>query len=586
MNTPYLSLVLPSVLLTVLLAFAAPVLCIAQERTDASPSEILFYDADWKLVTDRKKAEYIRHLFKTQNSELVLIKDFFKSGELQEECQVSEYDSRNGLSIAREGKCKLYGPDGGLRAETEFKKGRKDGLSRELNDEGIWEVGYYVSGEKQGLFNYLDAEGVLKAQMSYTAGVTDKLGVFCPDEGCFAGYLENFASQITANFRDWTFDESAGFLDPKGLLVELSPENDSYQTNALGLDPKNLWTISTDFRFPERKGTIEHGLFFGANGIDNLILFTIASDGTFSIRDRRNTVEKPIVEKQKSNAIKRGDEVNEIQVTSSDEGFEFTINDEVVHKQEELRWHGGEAGLISMKGRGQVVTQGFAYIYPTERPVVTEIKPAAWWTSTGSGFLLSRQGFIVTNHHVIDGVTKVEVDLKKGDEVKSVPAEVIAFDAASDLAILKISSEELMHVKEIPFSVRSELVDLGTKVFTLGFPATDVLGTELKFSEGSVSARSGYMGDVTSYQISVPLQGGNSGGPLFDIDGNLIGVINANVPALQNVGYGIKASYLVDMIKSIDNGPTIPTENRLKSMPQTERIKALSELMVFIKVKD
>jgi len=542
MKTPYLSLVLPSVLLTVLLAFAAPVLCIAQERTDASPSEILFYDADWKLVTDRKKAEYIRHLFKTQNSELVLIKDFYKSGELQEECQVSEYDSRNGLSIAREGKCKLYGPDGGLRAETEFKKGRKDGFSRELNDEGIWEVGYYVSGEKQGLFNYLDAEGVLKAQMSYTAGVTDKLGVFCPDEGCFAGYLENFANQITANFRDWTFDESAGFLDPKGLLVELSPENDSYQTNALGLDPKNLWTISTDFRFPERKGTIEHGLFFGANGIDNLILFTIASDGTFSIRDRRNTVE--------------------------------------------LRWHGGEAGLISMKGRGQVVTQGFAYVYPTERPVVTEIKPAAWWTSTGSGFLLSRQGFIVTDHHVLDGVTKVEVDLKKGDEVKSVPAEVIAFDAASDLAILKINPEELMHVKEIPFSVRSELVDLGTKVFTLGFPAADVLGTELKFSEGSVSARSGYMGDVTSYQISVPLQGGNSGGPLFDIDGNLIGVINANVPALQNVGYGIKASYLVDMIKSIDNGPTIPTENRLKSMPQTERIKVLSELMVFIKVKN
>jgi len=572
--------------LLLFLFFSSPIIANAQKVIDEKPFEINYYDNDWKLVTDRKKAQYYRHVFKTSDPEKVLIKDFYMSGQLQFEGLATDYDARDANKLANEGICRWYEADGRLSKEAEYRSGKQEGLSKTWDDDGDLTVEYYVNDVQEGPSNIFNKEGLLVGRINYSSGIVEKFNIACLPE-CQTIYFEDFSNRYEAAYRDWSFDNSTRFVDPNGIYIQLAPETELVQVNELELENSGTWRISMDFSFWKPKGKVEHGLAFGAKGRANLVAFTVSSDGTFSISERRNDVDRVIVDRRKSSFIAKSDnKINRLVVRRDDDGFHFLINGERVHSQESLRWHGGDVGFLSRGGQGQIGVWQFVYSTPTDRPTDTELKPPAWWSGTGSGFIFSTDGFVVTNHHVIEDATRVEVDVKIGEEWKSVEAEVVAFDAASDLAILKIDPKAIGHIRSIPYSINPDPANLGTKVFTLGFPETDVLGSELKFTEGSVSSRSGFKGNVTTYQISVPLHPGNSGGPLFNEEGDLIGVVNSGVRSMQNVSYGVKASYLADMIKSMDNGPKIPTQNDLEKMSQTERIKALSELVVFIKVKD
>lgn len=114
-----------------------------------------------------------------------------------------------------------------------------------------------------------------------------------------------------------------------------------------------------------------------------------------------------------------------------------------------------------------------------------------------------------------------------------------------------------------PYAVKTPILDVGTSVFALGYPMSDILGEEIKVTDGIISSKTGYQGDVVTYQISVPIQPGNSGGPLFDKNGNLVGITNAGVPDAQNVGYAIKVSYLKNLLDSAPTPIILPSVNKI-----------------------
>ena len=95
-------------------------------------------------------------------------------------------------------------------------------------------------------------------------------------------------------------------------------------------------------------------------------------------------------------------------------------------------------------------------------------------------------------------------------------------------------------------------MDVGEDVFVLGYPMTQALGNEIKLTNGIISARTGYQGDISTYQISAPVQPGNSGAPMFDSNGNIIGIVVAGVPGADNVGYAIKTLYLKVLIENTE----------------------------------
>ena len=126
------------------------------------------------------------------------------------------------------------------------------------------------------------------------------------------------------------------------------------------------------------------------------------------------------------------------------------------------------------------------------------------------------------------------------------------------------------------------MVDVGEDIWVLGYPLTQVLGNEIKLTNGLVSSKSGYQGDISTYQISAPIQPGNSGGPLFDSKGNIVGIINAGVPGAENVGYAIKTSYLNNLIDSYSLTSIIPTTNNISSLQLKDQVKKVNNYVFLL----
>jgi len=184
----------------------------------------------------------------------------------------------------------------------------------------------------------------------------------------------------------------------------------------------------------------------------------------------------------------------------------------------------------------------------------TSIVMAAEKVSFGTGWR-STNNIVVTNHHVVAGYDSITlIDHKK----QIVSATLIKSDKLSDLALLKISKS--VSATELPIATNN--AQTGEQVFTMGFPHVNIMGLTPKLTTGIISAKSGVADDPRTYQISVPLQAGNSGGPLLNMKGEVIGVTTAKLSAEkvfnwtgdfpQNVNYAIKHNYLTALIDTLD----------------------------------
>lgn len=200
---------------------------------------------------------------------------------------------------------------------------------------------------------------------------------------------------------------------------------------------------------------------------------------------------------------------------------------------------------------------------------------------SGTGFAIGHN-FIVTNHHVIDGAKTIKIKGVKGNFDVQYQAEVIASDRNNDLALMKITDSQFTGFANIPYATKTTLSDVGENIFVLGYPLTSTMGEEIKLTTGVISSRSGFQGDIASYQISAPVQPGNSGGPLFDSKGNLIGVVSAKHTQAENAGYAVKVSYLKILIENAVGHITLPSNNQISNLPLTEKIKKVDDYIFLI----
>ena len=117
--------------------------------------------------------------------------------------------------------------------------------------------------------------------------------------------------------------------------------------------------------------------------------------------------------------------------------------------------------------------------------------------------------------------------------------------------------------------------------------ALSIMGKETKVTDGIISSKTGFDGNITTYQITAPIQGGNSGGPLFDDKGNLIGINQAKIrnDIADNVSYSIKTSYVLNLIDILPKSIDLPSNKKLAKLPLTEQIKEISKYVVLVKVK-
>lgn len=158
-------------------------------------------------------------------------------------------------------------------------------------------------------------------------------------------------------------------------------------------------------------------------------------------------------------------------------------------------------------------------------------------------------------------------------------------DKNNDLAIIKINDQSFTSFGTPPYKVNNNLSDVGNSVYALGYPLRATMGDEVKLTNGIISSKTGFQGDITTYQITVPVQPGNSGGPLFDSKGNIIGIINAKHTGAENASYAIKTSYLMNLIQVMNTTPSLPKTNTISSKSLSEQVKFVKEFVYIIETE-
>lgn len=231
-----------------------------------------------------------------------------------------------------------------------------------------------------------------------------------------------------------------------------------------------------------------------------------------------------------------------------------------------------------------VIGYDFVKTYPTTSMYANATSNSNKGTITskwsGTGFFISKNGYIITNQHVIDGAKNIKVTSINGNHNTSYTARIEVSDKQNDLAIIKITDN--FTVPTIPYSIKFSQSSVGENCWVLGYPLTQTMGEDIKLTNGIISSKSGFDGNIAQYQISAPVQPGNSGGPVFDKNGNLIGVVQAKHGAAENAGYAVKASYVRNLIDMLPNSITLPQTNMLsgKSLPQ--QVELASKCVVLI----
>jgi len=184
-------------------------------------------------------------------------------------------------------------------------------------------------------------------------------------------------------------------------------------------------------------------------------------------------------------------------------------------------------------------------------PPLTPIAPISVPASYATCFAASPDGLLVTARHVVQGKGEISVRFSGGDWI---PASVVKTSDANDVALLRVKQRPPAFLSVVP----APSTPLGLNVFTVGFPAPEIMGDDLKFTEGTVSSLSGLEGEPSLLQISVPIQAGNSGGPLVTHAGEVIGIVNSTAgPAYfaertgslpQSVNYALKSDLVLPLL--------------------------------------
>lgn len=207
--------------------------------------------------------------------------------------------------------------------------------------------------------------------------------------------------------------------------------------------------------------------------------------------------------------------------------------------------------------------------------------------SSGSGFFLTAGGIIATNAHVVGNASNIEVTVSNEAGTFTYRAKNLLEDAKNDVALLQITDEKFRGLSSIPYHLVENL-DIGSKVFTIGYPLNDVMGSNYKVTDGIISSTSGIADDVRYYQISVPLQPGNSGGPLFNKEGNVVGITTAKLKAAgvktENVNYALKSAYLMKLYSKLPKVTKKESISPLSGKELQDQVKVLKNYVCLIRV--
>lgn len=207
-----------------------------------------------------------------------------------------------------------------------------------------------------------------------------------------------------------------------------------------------------------------------------------------------------------------------------------------------------------------------------------KIEPKVDYRATG--FLIDGKGYLVTNAHVTGKMKNIYVQNSKGEYYTAV---AVYTDNTSDLALLKINDASYKTINTLPYSINKTNANLGDQFFTLGYPRNEIV-----YGEGYVSAKSGSDGDSTAYQLTVSANPGNSGGPVINRNGEIIGIITGKDTKADGVVYATKSKNIFKALEELKKNDSLhdniktPANNGLRGLDRVQQIKKMEEFVFMV----
>ncbi|MFM2138628.1 MAG: hypothetical protein RJA57_935 [Bacteroidota bacterium] len=206
--------------------------------------------------------------------------------------------------------------------------------------------------------------------------------------------------------------------------------------------------------------------------------------------------------------------------------------------------------------------------------------PAIQFKSGGTGFLIDGKGILVTNAHIIRNSRHIAVLNNRGEEFR---AELLKRDDSRDIAILRIDDESFKPVAPLPYGISRTVNEVAEPVYTLGYPRNDIV-----YSEGYLSARTGYNGDTLSCQLGIAANRGNSGGPVFNRNGEVIGVLSNKETKSEGVAFAVQSRYIFEAVEDLKASGTyrsikLPTRSSVRGLSKQDQVKRMLNYVFLVK---
>ena len=524
-----------------------------------------------------------------------------------------EKDSLNGKSI-------IYYENGNVRSEGDYLNGKKNGLwvyNKEnkvrdyeenyidgkqngnyvsyFDNMKIFEKGNMVDGWKNGnwLTNYYD--GSIKSIVEFNNGNRNPTCHECNEYKKCKAVISNYF--VKENIQsDWYASDISYYTETKdGIEVAFSKEKNNKNFNInLNVPWKNYDDISLEVTFKNTANTkMKYGISWNENEIENTSnQFLISNEGTYSIENIEDNLYLGS-KSEKTTSIKTlvGEE-NVLKISKKGEIIYYSINGVLVETQKLKEWEGSTFKILVLNEEKvdspSIIVKSFVF-KDTESydSVENGLETGKFnWNGSGTGFYVNNEGFIATNYHVIQDATDIVVLCKQNGMNQKYKATVFQTDKINDLAVIKITDKNFVPLPALPYQLASESVAVGNEVFSLGFPLADIMGESVKYTDGKISSLTGINEDVTKYQVTAPIQNGNSGGPLFDNSGNVVGIIESRLNKdkynSENVNYAVKAVLLKNIVDLIPQPTKKVKGKKTSSLNQVEKIKLFSDYVVMI----
>ena len=561
-----------------------------------------FFNAEWQRCEAKEALYYRRIKYKAPNIPDGEVRDYFIDGQLQCIFTPIYIDYADSEKNFYEGKFISYFKNGNKEQEYTYYNSQADGKVMFYYPNGqVKSITDYVQGIKNGESYEYYQSGNLHHYALYESGeLVDGKYVELDENG--TGYLvynEFFGNNPNAWALSGENNSSVISLDGNSVVLTTSTGNLMFQRSCyIPFNQNQDYKIEAKIRSTDKSKKATYGLIFGFQDWDNFYCFLISHEGKFTIFGRHEGVLQ-VLRHWSFVSIIPGQE-NLLKIFKMDDRFIFSINGVTIAQTASKNLRGNRFGMMSYSAGTFVLSSlsvnEYAELSRPQDAYPTAVIPSGKttqqptnqttdWLWSGSGFFISEKGYIATNHHVVDGAKQMQVTFKQNGQTRTYKAEVVVTDPTNDLAIIKIVDNSFVELPKIPYVFTAKTEDVGTGVFALGYPKTQKLGEEIKFTDGTISAKTGAQGDIRLYQISVPITHGNSGGPLFDKQGNLIGITSSGWDNEDNINYAIKSIYLKNLIEVMPETITLPNDTSISDKSLVDMIKILSDFVPFIEAK-